>query len=339
MGAFVHAVEIFWAQVSAISWGFLALGLVCHLAKMACRSRAWQGILAAAYPTASVRWRDVAGAYAAGVGVNAIVPVRGGDLVALYLAKRRISGSTYATLASSLAVAMVFDVAAAGVLLAWAISEGVLPGLDVLPRLRAFDLAWIIDHPVAFTAIAVSAAVLVAVLLVKASRRVGALRRHLAQGFAIFHDWRTYVRTVASWQLADWVLRLATIYCFLGAFGIGVELGISDGLRDALLVQVTQSVSALVPLTPSGIGTEQALVVYLFAGRVPTGALIGFSVGMQLVLVVANVIVGFGAILLALRTLRWRRHLEREHALLTSVAAVDTWSGRKVRVGDQAQRP
>jgi uncharacterized membrane protein YbhN (UPF0104 family) len=291
MGAFVHAVEIFWAQVSAISWGFLALGLVCHLAKMACRSRAWQGILAAAYPTASIRWRDVAGAYAAGVGVNAIVPVRGG------------------------------------------------PGLDVLPRLRAFDLAWIIDHPVAFTAIAVSAAVLVAVLLVKASRRVGALRRHLAQGFAIFHDWRTYVRTVASWQLADWVLRLATIYCFLGAFGIGVELGISDGLRDALLVQVTQSVSALVPLTPSGIGTEQALVVYLFAGRVPTGALIGFSVGMQLVLVVANVIVGFGAILLALRTLRWRRHLEREHALLTSVAAVDTWSGPKVRVGDQAQRP
>lgn len=314
MGAFVHAVNVFWDQIASIAWPWLALGIACHLAKMACRSRAWQGIIVAAYPEAAVRWRDVAGAYAAGVGVNAIVPVRGGDLVKLYLAKRRIPGSSYATLASTFVVEMVFDVVLALGLLGWAISQGVLPGLDVLPNLPALDFGWIIDHPVAFMAIVVPVAAAAALVGWRAARHVGALGRSLAQGFAIFGDWRVYGRTVALWQLADWVFRIATIYCFLGAFGIGVGLGIDDGLRDALLVQVTQNVSALIPLTPSGIGTEQALVVYAFAGKAPTGALIAFSVGMQLVIVVVNVIVGFAAILLSLGTFRWRRHMRSERA-------------------------
>jgi uncharacterized membrane protein YbhN (UPF0104 family) len=257
----------------------------------------------------------VAVASAAGIGANALVPARGGDLVKLYLMKRRIPGSTYTTLASTFLVEMVFDVAAALALLGWAISQNVLPGLDVLPNLPAFDLAWIIAHPVAFTAILVVTLALLGVAAWKAYPHVGALGRRLAQGFAIFGDRRAYLANVAVWQLADWLFRIATIYCFLGAFGIGVGTGVADGLESALLVQVTQSVSALLPLTPSGIGTEQALTVYVFAGKVSTAALIGFSVGMQLVLMVVNVAVGFGAILYSLGTLRWRRQLEREGAL------------------------
>jgi hypothetical protein len=321
MEGFVHALGLFWGQVSSVLWPLLVLGIVCHLAKMGCRARAWQGILAAAYPDAGVRWRDVAGAYVAGVGVNALVPVRGGDLVKLYLVKRRIPGSTYATLASTFAVEMVFDIAAALALLGWAISQGVLPGLDVLPRLPALDLAWIIAHPLAFAAMALGTVALLAVVVWKASPHVGALGRRLAQGFAIFGDWRAYVSNVAVWQLADWLLRIATIFCFLGAFGVGIGTGIVDGLGSALLVQVTQSVAALLPLTPSGIGTEQALIVYVFAGKVSTAALIGYSVGMQIVLVVVNVIVGFGAILLTLGTLRWRRHLELERQAALPVPA------------------
>ena len=37
-------------------------------------------------------------------------------------------------------------------------------------------------------------------------------------------------------------------------------------LRNTLLTQATQSVATALPLTPAGIGTEQALLVYIFLG-------------------------------------------------------------------------
>jgi hypothetical protein len=49
------------------------------------------------------------------------------------------------------------------------------------------------------------------------------------------------------------------------------------------------------------------VLVDVFAGEQPAGALLSFSVGMKLILVAANVALGFAAILLMLRTVRWRR--------------------------------
>jgi hypothetical protein len=72
-------------------------------------------------------------------------------------------------------------------------------------------------------------------------------------------------------------------------------------------VQVTNSLSTALPLTPAGIGTEQALLVYVFAGRAPATAVLSLSVGMKFIVVAANAVVGFGAAALMLRTLRWRR--------------------------------
>ena len=42
------------------------------------------------------------GAYVAGVGVNSVVPARGGDVVKLYLVKQRLRDASYATLAPTL---------------------------------------------------------------------------------------------------------------------------------------------------------------------------------------------------------------------------------------------
>jgi uncharacterized membrane protein YbhN (UPF0104 family) len=80
-------------------------------------------------------------------------------------------------------------------------------------------------------------------------------------------------------------------------------------LHTALLVQVTQSLSTLVPLTPGGIGTEQGLVVYIFAGKAAKAAVLSFSVGMKITLMSVNIVIGFAAIAVMLRTLRWRRVL------------------------------
>jgi Lysylphosphatidylglycerol synthase TM region len=312
VGAFLHAVETFLAHLAAVAPGALALALLCHVAKMACRSRAWRNVVAAAYPAENVRWRDIAGAYAAGVGVNAVVPVRGGDLVKLYLAKRSIPGATYPTLASTFVVETIFDLAVSLTIFVWAIHQGVLPGLDVIPRLEAFDLNWLLDHPLA--AVGFGAALLggATAIVWRLSRQLAAFWRRVTQGFAILGDWSLYLRTVVLWQAADWCFRILGLVFFLHAFGIGVGLAPLDNLADALLVQVTQSISTLVPLTPAGIGTEQALIVYVFAGQVGTTALISFSVGMKLGLVAVNVVLGFGAILLAIGTVRWRRHMRLE---------------------------
>jgi len=306
VGAFIHAVEVFFDHLASIEWRWLAAAIACHLVKAGCRSRAWRNIVAAAYPDARVRWRDLYGAYVAGVGVNAVLPARGGDVVRLYIAKHRVEDATYPTLASTFAVETIFDLVASLSLLVWAVRQDVLPGFDVLPRLPAFDLNWIIRHPYATTAIA-SALVAVAVAVGwRAARHAVAFKQRVAQGFAVLRDWKRYLRSVVAWQAADWLLRIAELVFFLRAFGIGA------GVQEALLVQVTQSISTLIPLTPAGIGTEQALVVYVFRGEFPTTALLSFSVGMKLVVIAVNLAVGFAAVGLMLRTFRWRKRVESD---------------------------
>jgi hypothetical protein len=75
---------------------------------------------------------------------------------------------------------------------------------------------------------------------------------------------------------------------------------------------MTQSLSTVLPLTPAGIGTEQGLIAYVFSGKAPIAKVLSFSVGMKLVLMTVNLVVGFVAIALMLRTLRWKPAIARE---------------------------
>ena len=102
MGAFFHAVAVFFHHLADVSWGALGLALLCHVIKLLFRARAWQNIIRASYPKNTLKFRAAAGAYIAGVGVNSIAPARGGDLVKLYLVKHRVEEATYPTLASTL---------------------------------------------------------------------------------------------------------------------------------------------------------------------------------------------------------------------------------------------
>ena len=112
-----HAFRVFFDHVQAIAWLPVVYAVACHCLRIGARSRAWRNILAAAYPESEVRWRSVFGAYAAGAGVNAVVPVRGGDLLKLYLVRRRVEGATYATLGASLLVETLVDAVLSAALL------------------------------------------------------------------------------------------------------------------------------------------------------------------------------------------------------------------------------
>jgi uncharacterized membrane protein YbhN (UPF0104 family) len=301
-----RAAEAFLERLVALGWGALALAALCHLVKLVVRSRAWRNVLAEAYPETNVSWRSVFGAYAAGVGVNAILPARGGDVVRLYLAKHRIEGATYPTLTASLLVEAVFDSFVSVALLLWAFSLGVLPGLDSVRRLPPIDWLWLFHHPQLAAALGAAATVGAVALYVVGRKQWRDFRARVAQGVVILRRPRRYLRRVVAWQVLDWMLRLATIYFVLRGFGLVANL------HNALLVQVTQSLSTLMPLTPGGLGTEQALLVYVFRGAAPTAELLSFSVGRLAVTTVVNVVVGFAAIGLMLRTFRWRGRVEAE---------------------------
>jgi uncharacterized protein (TIRG00374 family) len=129
-------------------------------------------------------------------------------------------------------------------------------------------------------------------------------RARFSRAFAVLRDPTRYLRSVVSWQLADWGLRLVTIWFFLGAFGI------EQNVQNVLLVQVTHSLATLVPVSPGGIGTEQAFLVFVFEGKVSQSALLAFSVGMRITLTAVNAIAGALALLLSLRTVRYKQVLE-----------------------------
>lgn len=296
-----HALHVLGDHLRSIGWGALATAAGLHCVKIVARTRSWRNILAAAYPDTSVHWRSVFGSYVSGAAVNALLPARGGDVLKLYLVKRRIAGSAYPTLMATLAVDTLFDVVASTALLVWALQLGVLPGLDVLPRLRAIDWSWADRNPRLALAIGAAVVVVGAVTALWLRRRLRAFGRQLRDGGAILRRPTLYLRRVVSWQIADWALRLATIYWLLRAFGMPATV------HNALLVQVTQSLSTVLPLTPAGIGTEQGLIAYVFAGRAPVARVLSFSVGMKLVLITVNLVLGFAAIALMLRTLRWKR--------------------------------
>ena len=299
----LDATDAFLDRLGSVDPLPLSLAILCHLLKMACTSMAWRNVLAAAYPEERVRWRPIYGAYLAGVGVNAIVPARAGDAVRIVLAHRAIPGSTYTTVVSSTLALSLFDVVAASAFFAWAIGIGALPGLDVLASLESFDFAWLLSRPLAFELLLAALLILVAALGFWIREHVANFRARVAQAFRVFRPPTRYLSRVALWQAADWGLRLVTIWFLLDAFDI------PQTLERAALVQVSQSAATLLPITPAGIGTEQAFLVYVLSGTAPASVLLAFSVGAKLTLTVTNIVAGFTSIALTLRTLRYSRAL------------------------------
>ena len=301
--AFIDATEAFFSALASVAWIPLVLGILFHVARLSLRVRAWQNILRASHPTSRVPYSTAYGAYVAGVGINAIAPARVGDVVKVYVAKHRITDSNYPTLGSTLIVETLFDFVVATALFFYAISLGILPGLPDLPHLPAFDWSFVAEHPrvaIFLGCVALGTAI---VAVAWAARRVTEFKEKVARGFLILGDRRAYLMEVVSWQAASWLARALCVYFFLRAFHIDA------GVDTVIAVLVVQGLSTLLPFTPGGAGTQQAVLVFALRGTAAASAVLAFSVGMQLVTVVVNVALGFGALALTLRTLSVRRHI------------------------------
>ncbi len=315
MGEFFHAVKVFGDQLADVGWLAVAIALTLQLAKLFVRSIAWRNILKASYPETPVPRRPVLGAYLAGVGVNSIIPGRAGDVVKIYLVHRRIEGTTYTTLASTLVTETLLDLVLALSIFLWALTQGVLPSLHVLPTLHSFDWGWLVARTKVGAIVFALVTTAVIVFIWWASRHVENFKQRVGRGFWILRDWRRYGREVASWQLLSWVFRIASLYFFLKAFHVHASI------HNALLAQVVDSLSTLLPFSPGGVGTKQGLLVYVLNGQASASRLLAFSVGQYVAVTVFNVIVGAIAVYAMLRTLRLREILGRAKAARESEQA------------------
>jgi uncharacterized membrane protein YbhN (UPF0104 family) len=298
-----EAVGDFVDYLGRIQLPYLAAALVLSLGLQLCRAHGWANALRAAYP-GQVSERGVVGAFLVGAGMNGILPARGGDAIKIVLGKRSVRNASYAAVISSFAVLAPFDTAAGLVVLGYAITQGLLPAAPRLPELPAFEVSFWAAHPqlLAFVVIAVAIGLVVLVLYLR--RRAQTIWEHLKQGAAIFNEPRRYLREVAAWQAAGWVLRFASFWLFLDAFNIG------GSFESVLLVMSVQAISGALPFTPGGAGAQQALLVVTLDG--PTyAAVLAYSVGQQVAVTVWSVAIAFVVLGVVFRVWDFR-HLVRE---------------------------
>jgi uncharacterized membrane protein YbhN (UPF0104 family) len=176
----------------------------------------------------------------------------------------------------------------------------VLPRVPELPSLPAFEWSWAVANPT------ITAIIAVMILLagIVTARRLHILGKAFAarvrQGFTILRTPRRYFLLVATPQLLGWACRVGAAAAFLEAFGI------PGTLRNALLVMVVGSLTTLLPVTPGGVGTQQALIVVVLSGAATDSQLLSYSVGAQAAVMVSNALLGGIALVLMLRTFSLR---------------------------------
>jgi len=290
IGSFFDAIGSFFDSLSRVGWVPLALGAVAFVIYLTLRSRAFFNTLRAAYPTETIPFRRVWGAYIASYGFNNVIPARGGDVIKLFLVKQSIPTATYPAVGAAICVEAVFDAVMAVFILGFAFTQGVFPKPPDFADLGAFDLSFFASHP-RFTLFALTAlAVLTLVGFAVLSQRVKAFWSRVRQGLTILRDRRRYVREVFLVQLAGWVFRFAAFWLLLEAFNVG------GSVRNVLLVLGVNAVAAVVPFTPGGAGVQQALLVKVFAGAAAGATVAAYSVGQQIVIAVTTLLVGFVAL-------------------------------------------
>src|SRR3954447_3328607 len=132
MGGLGEVIHTLSGTVSDAAVGWLALGVLMHLANQLARGRGWFAILRRACADPALRPRDAIGAWIAGAGAGGVVSARGGDAVRVLLLGRRMPGcGTRALLTGALVAEAAGETLVGLGLLALALGIGVGP--DVSP--------------------------------------------------------------------------------------------------------------------------------------------------------------------------------------------------------------
>ncbi|MGA2009052.1 MAG: lysylphosphatidylglycerol synthase domain-containing protein [Solirubrobacteraceae bacterium] len=292
----------FFSQLANLGWPSLVIGLAAYGLYLLLRSRALFNAVAAAYPDAGVRWRDVWGGYMVGYAVNNVFPLGGGNIAQLFLTRVAIPPSSYPTIATALSTGVLFDWFMGVLVMIFAFTQGVFPKPPDFSKLPAFDISFFASH-MRFTLLLLTVlgiAFLVGFALLSA--KVRAFWQRIRLGLTILTDRRRYRRQMASWQALSWVARFVSYWALLDAFHIG------GSVRNALLVLAVQVVASVFPFTPGGAGVQQALLLTIFAHN---SEIATFSVGQQIATAILSSAMGFGALVVIFRFKSFREVIAR----------------------------
>jgi uncharacterized membrane protein YbhN (UPF0104 family) len=243
------------------------------------------------------------GGYVVAYGLNNFVPASAGNVAQYYLTKNSIENSSYPTVTTALATGAVLDACVSTLVLAFAFTQGIFPKPADFADLSSFDLAFIGRNPEVTLFIVTALLVIALTAIAILSARVHAFWARVRQGVTILRDRRRYGREMVTWQLGAWVFRFGTWWLMLAAFHLGASL------RNVLLVQAVQVISAALQVTPGGAGVQQALFVAVFAGIASDTAVAAYSVGQQIALSAFTLGLAFAAMTLIFRTRGFRQLL------------------------------
>jgi uncharacterized membrane protein YbhN (UPF0104 family) len=274
-------------HLAAVSPIPLALAIGFQFLKLGALSGAWQRVLQSALPGTRVRLRDAVTPYMAGTGVSAIIPAKAGVATRVVLAKRLIPAASYETLAGTMVAESLLGLVPMAALFGIAAATGILPGATGgaslgVPAPIAGTAGWVVAFAAILGAIAAAA-------IPRLRARIAASLLRVREGLAILGHGRNLVQALAG-QFAAWTFRLASIACFLAAFGLHPTAHL------VLLVVMVQILAGLVPVAPNGAGAQEGLLVVALAGVASAGSVLAFGVGMQATLLIADVLVGAAAL-------------------------------------------
>ncbi|HEX5852345.1 MAG TPA: lysylphosphatidylglycerol synthase transmembrane domain-containing protein, partial [Solirubrobacteraceae bacterium] len=295
INSFFDAVGKFFADLAAVHWLTLLLGLAFFGLNLTLRSRAFFHSLRAAYPAVRFQWRRVWGAYFAAVGFNNVVPARGGDVIKLFLTRSSIPGARYPTIAAAFFVESIFDATVGALVMIFAFTQGVFPKPPDFAKLSSFDISYLAEHFRLTLFLITLLGVLGLLAFALLSVRVQAFWARVRQGVTILGDRRRYVREIVSLQVLAWLCRFAAFWFLLDAFRVG------GSVRNVLLVFAVNQVAGAVPFTPGGAGVQQALLVKVFAASAATEVVAAYSVGQQIAIAAFTALIGLGAVVFIFR--------------------------------------
>jgi hypothetical protein len=191
-------------NVGSIGLGYLILGCLLQWGQTLLNSVAWRNVLQASYPEKHILQKEISAGYAAGVGLNSVLPGQAGTITYLALFRASISGSSVATITAGAAVQAIF----------WSIVGGLVYLLLFLSRPDAFDVklgtitSWIGDHLVITLLLAAAAAAVILICVRLIKTRLREQWAQLGQGAAILRTPRRYLARVVTFQALSYTCRI-----------------------------------------------------------------------------------------------------------------------------------
>lgn len=334
IGGLAHHVaelgETLGAHVERVAGWWLLAAIAFHVVQAPLRSLGWTWALRAAFPGARIPLRTPLSAHLLGRGMNAVLPSGAGTAAKIVSVKRSIPGGNVPTVVSSLVPLFALDIVVMGGLLGYAFAHGlttqggsVASATSSTPGLLAIG--------------AVAVAVPVAGLRFGGARTrlfgwVASIVRRVRQGLAIAGHPVEYARHVALPLLLDHTARVASLYCFLVAFGIG------GSVSTAILALAAGAVANIQPFVPRDAGPKQALLAVALAGTAPMGTIAALGVGMPLIVAAVDALSALPAAAVLAADRRRAHHAgaplaETPHQLVRLPSRLDTASAARAMAG------